>query len=234
MLGKSSRFFEAGYELPKYELPLGESTLFAQCVKSFSASFTSFPFLFLVRKDYGGRNFVLNQLASLDIQDARVIEFDDETRGQANSVFLGLEDYGAHLPLMIFNVDTVRVDFTWPKDEEFGDGFLEVFRSEGDNWSFVEPSDENFVGRVTEKERISDLCSNGIYAFSSIGLFREAYRNHDYSLSQEEFIAPIYNYLIEKGYQVTFRIADASQVYHCGLPSDYEKVKLADRFSSKG
>ena len=34
MLGKSSRFFDAGYERPKYQLPLGDGTVFSESVKS--------------------------------------------------------------------------------------------------------------------------------------------------------------------------------------------------------
>ena len=35
MLGRSSRFFNVGYDKPKYELPLGDETVFSSSVRSF-------------------------------------------------------------------------------------------------------------------------------------------------------------------------------------------------------
>ena len=226
MLGKSSRFFSSGYKVPKYELPLGSRTLFARSVTSFNSLFESTPFLFLVRKDYFGMEFVLNQLVELNIKDVRVLEFDGDTSGQAESVFKGLADYDPGNPLLVFNTDSIRENFVMPDDDEFGDGFLEVFRGEGDSWSFVEPSSGNLVAKTTEKERISDLCSNGIYGFASIQLFRDAYV--DYSSKDEKgesYIAPLFNHLIKNGHKVNFRVVDPSCIYHCGIPSDYELNK---------
>ena len=224
MLGKSSRFFSKEYLVPKYELPLGELTLFTRSVRSFDSYFDKEHFLFLVRKDNGAKNFVLEQIASMDIKDFRIIEIDRETSGQAESVFIGLSDYSIDKQLMIFNIDTIRDGFIWPTPIEFGDGFLEVFRGPGENWSFVESSDDNVVVRTSEKLRISDLCSNGIYGFSSIDLFGEAYLN--YQIKGEKYIAPLFNYLIDKGLTVRFRIVDTALIHHCGVPADYESQRL--------
>ena len=225
MLGKSSRFFDSGYQVPKYELPLGKKSLFARSVNSFDSLFESAPFLFLVRKDYGGKRFVLNQLLELNIKDARIIEFDGNTSGQAESVFNGLVDYEAEVPLLIFNTDTIRENFIMPNSDQLGAGFLEVFHGEGENWSFVEPLSGNLVARTTEKERISDLCSNGIYGFASIQLFRDAYLDSLRHRSGESYVAPLFNYLIINGYRVNFRVVDPNLIHHCGIPSDYEKNK---------
>lgn len=230
MLGKSSRFFAQGYAVPKYELLLGDKTLFVRSVSSFDAYFTTTPFLFLVRKDYGARKFILRQLQDLNICDFRVIEFEGDTTGQAESVFRGLVDYSADTQLMIFNTDTIRDNFVIPSDDEFGDGFLEVFHGEGDHWSFVESASGNSVLRTTEKDRISDLCSNGIYGFSSIRIFRDAYTNFYTEARHETYIAPMFNQVIKNGGQVRYRIVDSGLIRHCGVPTDYEFQK--DYFDS--
>ena len=225
MLGKSSRFFAQGYAVPKYELLLGDKTLFSRSVNSFKEYFTSTPFLFLVRKDYEARKFVLGQLEDLNICDFRVMEFDTETTGQAESVFKGIVDYSADTQLLIFNTDTIRDNFIIPSDDEFGDGFLEVFHGEGDHWSFVESASRNYVLRTTEKDRISDLCSNGIYGFSSIRIFRDAYTNFYTGAMQETYIAPMFNQVIKDGGKVRYRIVDSDLIQHCGVPKDYEFQK---------
>ena len=229
MLGKSSRFFSAGYVRPKYQLPLGDGTVFSYSVQSFQKYFDSEPFLFLVRQDYEARSFVSNEASRLGIKDYRIVEFSHETRGQADSVALGISDYHDNVPILIFNIDTIRHNFIYPDAEKMGDGFLEVFKGDGDGWSFIEPGIGTAVLRTTEKERISDLCSDGLYFFARIADFREAF-DHYVSSGQhvlgELYVAPLYNYLIKRGRSIHFQLVDSSLIDHCGLPKDYEKLKL--------
>lgn len=235
MLGKSSRFFKAGYTKPKFQLLLGNESVFSLSVRSFEKYFESEPFLFLVRSDFNSRNFVSNELNRIGIKDFRIIEVDHETRGQAESVMIGLKDYYDDLPILIFNIDTLRHKFSYPESEAIGDGFLEVFIAEGDGWSFVEPGIGSSVVRTTEKNRISNYCSNGLYFFSRAADFREAFEacqksNHD--VLGEMYIAPLYNYLIERGHDIRFHLIDASLIDHCGIPEDYERMKI--RYSIVG
>lgn len=235
MLGKSSRFFKNGYDLPKYQLPLGDETVFAHSVRSFERHFTDKPFLFLVRNDFGARTFVAREAARLGIVDFRIIEFDFETRGQAESVYLGVRDYDPALSFIVFNIDTIRLEFEWPASEAFAQGFLEVFEAEGDGWSFVEPvAGTDLVKRTTEKERISSLCSNGMYGFGTIRDFREAYDAEiraGSTVNGEIYIAPLYNRLIGQGREIRFNLLTPGTTLHCGVPADYEGLK--ERFAAK-
>lgn len=227
MLGKSSRFFNSGYLLPKYQLPIGSKSLFERSVRSFERLFFNTHFLFLVRSDFGAKEFVTNELIKLGIKDFRVIEFQTETRGQAESVMLGTLDYHDDNPLIIFNIDTIRDSFNLPKDSDFGDGFLEVFNGVGDGWSFVKAGLDGAVIETSEKKRISNLCSNGLYGFRRIGDFRSAFLQYDLqkmNVNGEIYIAPLYNLLIKKGANIRYRLVDDSKIHHCGIPEDYETV----------
>lgn len=229
MLGRSSRFFNHGYQLPKYQLPLAGETVFAQSVRSFSEQFTSQHFLFLVRQDFGAKEFVAKQLIALGLRDYRIIEFRNETKGQADSVMQGTLDYSGSQPIVIFNIDTIRHRFPWPSETEFGDGFLEVFNAPGDGWSFVEPGPDGSVIRTTEKDRISDLCSNGMYGFARLDDFRSAYDDYNkrgLDVKGEQYIAPLFNSLIARGMDIKYRLTDESLIDHCGVPADYESLKV--------
>jgi hypothetical protein len=227
MMGKSSRFFDAGYALPKFQLPLGSETVFTKSVRSFEQQFKSEHFLFIVRHDYETKDFVSRELTKLGITDFRIIEFGFETRGQAHSVDLGCADYADQIPLTVFNIDTIRLDFNFPERVDRGDGFLEVFHSEGENWSFVEAGNNNSVIRTTEKIRISNLCSNGLYGFARLGDFRAAFKSATKELQVEEiYIAPLYNDLIAKGLDIRYRLVEPSKILHCGVPADYEALKM--------
>ena len=211
MLGKSTRFFSAGYVRPKYELQLADGTVFSASVKSFVNYFETDAFLFLVRKDYKARCFVAEEATRLGIKDYRIVEFSHETRGQADSVSIGISDYHDNVPLLVFNIDTIRHNFSYPDDKIKADGFLEVFKGEGSGWSFVDPGVNYTVLRTTEKERISDLCSNGLYYFARVSDFREAFDNYASSGSNvfgELYIAPLYNYLITHGRSIHYTLED--------------------------
>ncbi len=227
MLGRSSRFFKAGYTLPKYQLPLGNETVFARCISSFAAEFLRRPFVFLVRPDFGAEAFVAREIARLGIAEASIRVFAEETRGQAESVMLGLSDLPDDQDFVVFNIDTVRHGFEYPGPDQFGDGFLEVFHAPGERWSFVEPGPDHTVRRTTEKQRISDLCSNGLYGFRRVSDFRRAYRQAftQAKADEEIYIAPLYNPLIREGLNIRYRLVAAELIEDCGIPAGYEYVR---------
>ena len=229
MLGKSRRFFDAGYKVPKYQLPIGGETLFSQSVRSFERYFYIEHFLFLVRNDNNDRDFVIEEIKRLKIKDFRVIQYFHEARGQAESVALACADYKSETPLIIFNIDTIRYEFQMPPDQDCGEGFLEVFKGFGYSWSFIEPGANNSVLRTAEKLRISDLCSNGLYFFKNIALYLKAYKSYVKSgqtVNGEIYVAPLYNELIKYGHDIRFILVDKKLIDHCGVPKDYEVVKL--------
>jgi NDP-sugar pyrophosphorylase family protein len=227
MLGKSSRFSSQGYLTPKYMLPVGSATVFEHSVRSFQKHFLDEHFVFVVRRDHQAREFVARKAADLGIKDFRIKELAEDTRGQAETVFISINDYDKDQILIVFNIDTVRTGFELPNSDEFGDGFLEVFEGKGDGWSFVEPfPGTTDVIRTAEKVRISKYCSNGLYAFKKIADFRDAFQNtqpsSEFNIS-ELYIAPLYNFLIEKGKKIKYHFVAESKIHHCGIPEDYEQ-----------
>lgn len=228
MAGLSSRFTRAGYQLPKYMLPLAGRPLFDWAVLSFAAQFADQPFLFIVRDVAGTRDFVADRCRALGIADAAIVVLDRETAGQAETVEIGLT--GAAVaptaPLAIFNIDTIRPDID-PAPLAGMDGWLEVFRTAGDNWSFVEPDPRELAlaARTTEKVRISDLCCTGLYQFGARRLFDAALAAERAAPSSHElFVAPLYNHLIAQGLRIGWREVPAKSVILSGVPAEYEAL----------
>ena len=157
MAGMSRRFTEAGYALPKYMLEAHGRTLFAHSVASFAAYFATHPFLFICRDVAGTPGFVAAECARLGIRDHRCVVLDAPTSGQAETVALGLQRGAvpAAAPVTIFNIDTFRPGFRFPAgfDVAAVDGYLEVFRGSGANWSYVRPAapGSDRVVETTEK-----------------------------------------------------------------------------------
>lgn len=225
MVGKSSRFFDAGYKRPKYELIVGDFSVFYHAVNSFRQYFESDFFLFVIRNDFGAEKFVRHELASLGLKKFNIKVLEKDTQGQADTVFQGLKDIDVQEPLYIFNIDTFRPGFSKPAISQLCDGYLEVFEGDGDHWSFVEPGLDAQVIRTTEKQRISNLCSNGLYFFRKHNYFIEAF---NYALLNkntdrgEYYVAPLYNYLIKRGLDIRYVKIKRSEVIFCGTPQEFE------------
>lgn len=229
MAGLSSRFFKAGFNKPKYMLEAHGKTLFEHSVGSFKHYFDTERFLFIVRDLYNTPLFVEQQSKSLGIKDYEIVVLTEETRGQAETVALGLKTAKNYKDsITIFNIDTFRPNFRYPLVKLMGDGYLEVFRGTGDNWSFVKQLDKNSnkVIKTTEKDPISDLCCTGLYYFRNINDYFESYvaylQKPKASWEKGElYVAPLYNHLISSGKDIRFNIISNDEVIFCGVPDEY-------------
>ncbi|MEM9282361.1 MAG: capsular biosynthesis protein [Verrucomicrobiota bacterium] len=238
MAGASSRFLRAGYEVEKFRLRAHGLSLFTHAVSGFERYFEEEPFLFIHRGGERTRQFIEQECEAMGLPNMAMVDLNSATRGQAETVALGLEanDCCPSESLTIFNIDTFRPGFSYPAEFSIDeiDGYLEVFSGEGEHWSFVLPSDENpeeqRVGSVAEKVRISSLCSTGLYFFREASSFLQKFEQVkalDRSRLQggEYYVAPLYNDLIEEGLDIRYHLIDASEVVHCGTPEDYERFK---------
>lgn len=235
MAGLSRRFFDAGYDRPKYMLPIGADTAFDRSIVSFQAYFSDRPFLFIARETGGVADFIAERTRALGIVDARTVMLDRETAGQAETVELGID--GATVaedsPLTIFNIDTFRPGYREPDATRLASiaGWLEVFRGSGDNWSYVRPADEanRIAAETAEKKPISDLCCTGLYHFSRAGDFRSALTAERAAPQAKElYVAPLYNHLIARGLAVGYEIIAPEEVIFCGTPAEYKAVLAAE------
>ncbi|KAA8386232.1 capsular biosynthesis protein [Acetobacter sp. DmW_136] len=232
MAGLSRRFTESGYKLPKYMLPVGDNTVFSLAVGSFKNYFAQEKFVFIARDVEDTKNFIAKECQKMGIKNFETIILDAPTKGQAETVELGIvgSQYPLETPLTIFNIDTFRKNFSFPSEPWFAhsDGYLEVFKGTGQNWSYVGPeknSSEPRVIRTTEKNPISDLCCDGLYYFARASDFLWALEEEKKSPSMPElYIAPLYNHLIERGSSIHYEIVDKNDIIFCGVPKEYNDV----------
>ena len=225
MAGLSSRFFKAGYTKPKYQLDLSGETVFSWSVRSFERYFKTDKFVFIYRDVYETKNFLEEEIAKLGISDYELVCLPAETLGQADTVYQGIVNINGDESLYIFNIDSRIIDFVKPKWADECDGYLEVFKGEGDHWSFAEPDgNTNKVLRTTEKERISELCSDGLYYFKHKSIFESLFLDTKFkgnTTKNEYYIAPLYNELISQGGKVFYDLIPADKILFCGTPDEY-------------
>lgn len=224
MAGLSSRFFKAGFKQPKYMLPLNQQTVFDWALDSFKDYFETDEFLFIVRDVYNTPEFVEEHTKSLGIKNYSVHILDGETQGQAETVYLAIKDL-IDQPMYIFNIDSKILNFKKYAQAESVDGYLEVFEGEGEHWSFVRPGDNQQVLETTEKVRISNLCSNGLYYFRSSQSFIEYFlKFKQKNVKNELYIAPLYNLYIQDEKIIHYIINPLDNIAFCGVPDEYYAV----------
>lgn len=233
MAGLSSRFFNAGYLIPKYQLYIKSTTMFLWSVESFKKYFNTDKFLFICRNVYETPAFIKNEISKISLNSYSVLVLEKETLGQADTVYQGLAMMNllnSDEDVYIFNIDSRIEFFEKPEYAENGevDGYLEVFKSDGEHWSFVEPGANCSVLRTTEKIRISELCSDGLYYFKRISdfamIFEEMRRARQFN-HNELYIAPMYNSMIKNSsMNVKYRLVPRSKVIICGTPDEYRSM----------
>ncbi|SIQ13844.1 hypothetical protein SAMN05880558_102123 [Aeromonas sp. RU39B] len=222
MAGLSSRFFKAGYSEPKYKLSAHGKTLFNWSLSSFKQYFDSELFIIICRDVYDTPAFVASQLDQMGVKHYQIKTLEAETRGQAETVALALDLVPDNEPLLIFNIDTCRHQCTYP-DAPY-DAWLEVFEGEGDHWSFAKiDANTDLVTETTEKVRISNLCSNGVYYFKDKVTYNLAYQQLKRDTQTELYIAPMFNYIIGSGGKVGYRLVPISSHIFMGTPAEYEQ-----------
>ncbi len=237
MAGLSSRFFKAGYELPKYMLDLHGHSIFAHVLSSFAKQISTEQFLIICRDVFDTPRFIRAQcdLFGLGPEQLEIVVLGGETAGQAETVAEGVRQGLTQKddPLTIFNIDTFRPGFQAPTifDPIKVDGYLEVFEGPGEHWSFARtrPGTDRVL-EVTEKVRISDLCSTGLYHFRTTALFQSLYKEiemKDPATLQggEYYIAPLYNIAIKRGLDIRCNLIESEEVSFCGTPQEYNELQ---------
>lgn len=235
MGGLSQRFTNAGYKVPKFMLDLHGYTVFEHAVIGFSRYFKDHNFVFAFQNDPETEKFVVEKCFALGIPECntQIVRLDGPTSGQAETVWIANQKSGIDPkdPIVIFNIDSFQSDFIFPPAFEADniDGYLEVFIGQGDHWSFAEPGPGHSVIRVTEKERVSDFCSSGLYYFKRAKDFNAALeRTLGKNLSDlqggERYVAPLYNDLISSGMNIQYHLISTHGVTFCGTPDEYTSL----------
>ncbi|WP_254761524.1 glycosyltransferase family 2 protein [Natrinema marinum] len=222
MAGKGSRFRNVGVSIPKHEISVRGRPMFDWAMQSLKMFFDS-EFIFVTQSEHAAASFLEEACDRLGISTFQEVSLDEYTNGQAATAMAADRLIGNSESVVIYNIDTyIEAGQISPSDIS-GDGFIPVFETPGERWSFVRKDEDGTVTRVSEKEKISDQATVGFYHFAEWGSFADAYEAAASSVKSkygETYVAPLYNYLIEKGLEVTTHQIDSESVHVLGTPDD--------------
>lgn len=227
MAGLGSRFRKVGYNCPKYMIEAKGKSLFEWSMDSLIGynDYVS-KYVFVVREEDKTADFIKTQCAKYNINDVDIVELDHMTDGQATTCMLAIPYCNPDDAIMVYNIDTYVEPYEMKYKDISGDGHIPCFHADGDHWSFAKLDENGKVTEVREKVRISDNCTLGAYYFSSARLYKklydEFYADDSRMEKNEKYIAPLYNFMIEKGMSVTISIVDANKVHVLGTPEELQ------------
>jgi dTDP-glucose pyrophosphorylase len=228
MAGEGSRFKKVGYKAPKHEIEVKGKSLFEWSMLSLKNFFDE-NFIFIVRENNYDKEKLECLCNKLGIKNFKLKEIKELTDGQASTAYLCNEYISEDEDVLIYNIDTYISGDEIKKEElKKYDGYIPVFKSEGDKWSFIKLDDNGKVIDVVEKIRVSDLGSIGLYYFKVWRDYKEIYLKYKEEIKRkykEVYIAPMYHYLMKKEKNIGYIILRNEDIHVLGTPEDLNNFK---------
>ncbi len=222
-----SRFRKVGYDVPKYMIKARGKTLFEWSMISldgFKNDVNQYIFIAMKDEKNDAEAFITKKCEELGIEKFHVIIIDYLTDGQATTAMLASNFWINENALLIYNIDTYVESGSMNSSQIKGDGFIPCFKAEGTHWSFVRLDDSGKAVEIKEKERISDNCTLGAYYFRTCALYEklynEYYKDSGNLVNGEKYVAPLYNFLLEKGGDIYISDIPSEKVHVLGTPEE--------------
>lgn len=174
--------------------------------------------------DHVKNRFAFNKVEWLEIEGL--------TSGQLETALLAKKFYDKHSSLAIFNCDTFFQSKTLLDliNNPAIEGIIPCAKEKGDSWSFCKVDKEDNVIDITEKDRISDLVSVGLYFFRDLSNFiklAEGYLKKQ--TNAEAYVAPFYKEYLAQGLKlVVDRVSLFKPMGTVEQIQDYWKLDIDD------
>jgi dTDP-glucose pyrophosphorylase len=224
MAGRGSRFAEIGVTTPKPLIEVRGKPMYAWATEGLPLELAKRLIFICLAEHLADRALQRDIESRYARYDPAIIPLDHVTEGQACTVLAARRLINKNEPLLIFNADTycrTTLGLTLRSLPPEVDGVLDVFRAEGDRWSFARLDEQRRVLETAEKRRISEWATTGLYYFRRGDDFVNQADDMiaaDERSNGEFYVAPIYNRMIAAGADI--RANPVDQVWVLGTPDD--------------
>lgn len=221
MAGRGSRFSEKGFAIPKPFISVLGKPIFQWALESILD--LHFSKLILVALRDHADQFQINQFIPEQLKEkTRIILLESPTEGQLCTVLACKDVLDENDDLLIISSDTYvksNLKSSILNQKPDSRGIISVANLPGDRWSFAKPDPTGRVVEVTEKIRISDFASTGLYYFrfaqDIIGMGEEMVKNKE-TQKGEYYIMPVYQKMIQRGDYIGLSMAE--EIIDLGTP----------------
>lgn len=229
MAGKSSRFFENGFTVPKFLLPLSPAENGISMIEgAVNSLHMSGQLIFIIQREHV--QYKIDTFLKEKYPDSIVLFLDRYTGGCVESVYEAAKDYiNTDTPLVISNCDQY---LEWDSRK-----FLEVCAQphvDGCVLTYFADTPRNSYCRVDETGRCLEMREKQVISTHSLVGVHYWKRGSDFVASAadmlsrdvrdagEYYVSTSYNYLIQQGKYITHVPMEEGSIYHTiGVPETY-------------
>ena len=232
MAGRGSRYSNVGYTTPKPLIEIDGKPMIYHAFQSIkNVQFRKLIFVALKEHE---ENYQVSQILKKYIHhEFELILLDDVTEGQLCTVLKAADFFEKREGLLIAASDSfIESNIAEEIVENQFDGLISVCDMPGEQWSFAKIDDQNNVVEVTEKKRISDHASTGIYYFSDAKKFQfeaEKLIENKETTKNEYYVMPLYSKFIQEG--AIIKLSHAKAMWDMGTPES--KLKFENYLDGK-
>jgi len=230
MAGLGSRFPNS--KLPKPLIDVNGKPMIQKSVESMGVNGN---YIFITRTEHN-YDFELDKKIKELFPNSKTINVDYLTEGPACTALLAKEYIDNDMPLIIANCDQIM---NWDH-EMFNlfcklyshDGFVVTYFANTIKNSYVKIDKYGFATEMKEKEIISNISTNGIHFWKKGSDFVQSVNdmiaNNDRAPNGEFYIAPSYNYLINKDKKIGIFHIPNCQHWAVGTEEDLDEYMRAN------
>jgi UDP-N-acetylglucosamine diphosphorylase / glucose-1-phosphate thymidylyltransferase / UDP-N-acetylgalactosamine diphosphorylase / glucosamine-1-phosphate N-acetyltransferase / galactosamine-1-phosphate N-acetyltransferase len=219
MAGRGSRYSDRGYQTPKPLIEVAGKPMVLWALKSLEGLPVS-KYIFVVLKEHEEKFNVKKLVSDFAGKKSQFVLIDDITEGQLCTVLEAKESIDTDEDVLIASSDTfVLGDLNVDIENTDWDGIISVANLPGDRWSFAKTNDRGEVIQVTEKVRISNNASTGLYYFRKgrcLVDFASRMITNKEKTRGEYYVIPVYEKMIEAGLRVGISVA--REMWDMGTP----------------
>lgn len=226
MAGLNTRFHDAGFDIPKYLLPWGETTIINEIISQFQQSYKFDQIILLANKrDTYFKRELLESIAPLGLDESSVFYIGDTT-GQAHTASIGAQlAKNPNSPFVIHNADTIVTGRNFAKiieDLQSNDAHIDVFIANNPKYCYLRTQD-NQVVEIVEKQAISPFASSGLYSFKSAAVYLDSFHSAlDNFAGKELYVSNVLSHMLSQGLKlVTNELDNYSETIVLGSPQEY-------------
>ena len=225
--GKGSRFAEVGFHPPKPLIPIWEIPMLVWVISNFSLQ-SDDVIKVLCQKAHAIPRALQDFSRKLQCR-IEFIEIDFWTDGPAHSLEILLEGVPDISPVICANSDQYIFsglpDFLTAVRDGKSQGQILTMEATSNAWSYIGRDERGKVNRVVEKEEISREATVGVYGWDSASTLRSALawqRTSGLKVNNEYYVAPSYQYLIERNLNISTHSVGVHGVgvHGLGIPRD--------------
>lgn len=222
MAGRGSRFNGSNYSAPKPLINVMDKPMFIHSLQSIKN--VEFDQLIIVALSEHDKNFNLKKLIDQYLTDVPVelVLIDEVTEGQLCTILKARYLFDLKKPILITSSDTIVISDLASDIKNLSNdisGLISVADMPGEQWSFAKTDEQGIVIEVTEKVKISDNASTGLYYFSHAGEFLT---HADELIEKRErtkgefYVMPVYKNYIKN--QKKIKLSNATKMWDMGTP----------------